>query len=401
MIIARRCLGVAVVLSVLTVMMGCVYPVRPRNARGDDRQEGHDASSPPREPGGATTVSSEDRTSHPSPPAGAPVPPSPDNMRNRDILSEPLLQRKLVVAHHMTAWVGWPQAPGFARAFDPVPEGAAEDVVGTKSVCPMYGLVRDPPLVDLEKAVRHELKSAVRMGLDGFQFFYPIHMHDGFLRKYSRVVQTFIKEAEVHAPDFRVTLCLCAPGNPATEPEMRSQWAEHIRWILADTAESPIWLRSPDGRLIVYTWVPEGFVDAFRGPDRPHIHHRAGIAATAVAYEKLAREIGEEIAFIFHMRGRSDDAYANLIYDYFPAAWRWTEGNMSEAAPRLAALARKRERLFSPSVYPGFFGHTYKVGEKGGNGRGKVGEDPIDELCRPYTKTQQTRLYRDLLEGAI
>jgi len=328
--------------------------------------------------------------------------PTSDGLRNRPELSLPLLDRKLIIAHHMTAWLGWHEAEGHGTKFDPVPAGGPTDVVGTKSVCAMYGLVQEPAVVDLDKAVQRELKSATLMGLDGFQFFYPIHMHDGFLRRYSRIVREFIKQAERTHPSFRVTLCLCAPGSPATEPEMRAQWAEHIRWILKDTADSPIWLRTPDGRLIVYTWVPEGFVDAFRSKDSPHIHQREGIAATALAYEKLAREIGEDIAYIFHMRGSQADWYANLIYDYFPAAWRWAEGNASADVARHAALARKRQRVFSPSVYPGFFGHTYKVGKgMSGAGRGKVGEDAVSELWRPYMKTRQTQLCRDLLESAI
>ena len=328
--------------------------------------------------------------------------PTVENLRNRPELSLPLLDRKLIVAHHMTAWLGWHESEGHGTKFDPVPEGGPADVVGTKSVCAMYGLVQQPALVDLDKAVQRELKAATLMGLDGFQFFYPIHMHDGFLRRYSRIVREFIKQAEETHPDFRVTLCLCAPKSPAPEPEMREQWAEHIRWILKDTAESPIWLRTPDGRLVVYTWVPEGFVDAFRAKDGPHIHQREGIAATALAYERLAEAIGEDIAYIFHMRGTQADWYANLIYDYFPAAWRWVEGDASADMARHAALARKRQRVFSPGIYPGFFGHTYKVGkDMTGGGRGEPGEDPVNELWRPYMKTRQTQLCRDLLESAI
>jgi len=82
--------------------------------------------------------------------------------------------------------------------------------------------------------------------------------------------------------------------------------------------------------------------DVFRSPDKPHIHHRARIAAAAVAYHKLAREIGEEIAYIFHIRGRCNDAYANLIYDYFPAAPRWTEVTRP-AMPPASAPSRGAE----------------------------------------------------------
>lgn len=326
------------------------------------------------------------------------APPNDSSLRNRPILSEPLLGRKLILAHHMTAWLGWEKAPDVGINFDPVP---TEDVVGSKSVAPMYGLVRSPKLLPLEDAVRHEIKSATRMGLDGFQFFFPIHMHDGFLRNYSTIVKTFIQQAEEHQPDFRVTLCLCAPNRPASEDEMRAQWAQHIRWILQDTKDSPIWVRSPDGRLVFYTWVPDGLMDPPSGGKRPHIHSRAGIAAAAAAYEKLAHDIGERIAFIYHMRGVSADWYANLIYDYFPAAWRWVDGDMSKDVPRLTDLARQRKRLFSPTVYPAFYGHTYRDNDGNPNGSGKVGRDPLEQLWRPYHKTDQTRLYRNLLKSSV
>lgn len=149
-----------------------------------------------------------------------------------------------------------------------------------------------------------------------------------------------------------------------------------------------------------YTWVPEGPPDAFRSSKPPHIHSPKGIATTAVAYEKLAQAIGEEIAFIFHMRGLADNDYANLIFDYFPAAWRWAEGNASADSARLLTLARHSNRLFSPTLYPGFHGHIYK-GDEQGNGSGRVGRDPIDQLWRPYHKAQHTGLFREQFEASI
>lgn len=334
-------------------------------------------------------------------PVVAKAEPTADTLRNRPELSRPLLDRKLIIAHHMTAWVGHPDIPRQYFSTNPVPTGGADAVVGTKSVAFMFGMVRRPPLIELQAAVRHEIRSAVRMGLDGFQFFYPIHMHDGFLRRYSLIVKTFIQQAEQHHPDFRVTLCLCAPTTPASPLEMREQWAEHIRWILQDTSSSPIWLRSPDGRLIFYTWVPDGLVPSDASGKRPHIHSREGIAAAALAYEQLARAIGERIAYIYHMRGVDKDWYADLIFDYFPAAWRWVEGDVAGDTSRLSRLAQRRQRLFSPSVYPGFYGHTYRGDDHNANGSGEVGRDPIGELWRPYEKTAQTALYRRLLQSAI
>lgn len=333
--------------------------------------------------------------------AAAASAPTPEALRNRADLSLPLLDRKLILAHHMTAWIGHHDIPRQFLNTNPVPIGAASEVIGTKSVAFMFGLVREPPLIDLEAAVLHEIKCAVRLGLDGFQFFYPIHMHDGFLRNYSRIVKTFIRQAERHEPDFRVTLCLCAPTKPASETACLEQWAEHIRWLLQDTADSPIWVRSPDGRLVFYTWVPDGILDPSPEGGRPHIHSRTGIAATAVAYEKLARLIGERVAYIYHLRGVDADWYANIVFDYFPAAWRWTDGDMSAAIPRLTKLARKRHRLFSPSIYPGFYGHTYRDHDGNPNGSGKVGSDPVDQLWRPYHKTAQTSLQRRLLQSAV
>jgi hypothetical protein len=336
-----------------------------------------------------------------APAASPPPPPESEPLRNRPELSKPLLDQRLILAHHMTAWIGYPDIESHALNSAPVPGGTAADMVGTRSTALLFQHVRQPALIDLPQAVLHEIRCARRMGLDGFQFFFPIHMHDGFLRKYSLIVKTFIQQAELHDPTFRVTLCLSAPTKPASESECLEQWAEHIRWLLKDTARSPIWLRSPDGRLIFYTWIPDGLLDPTPDGHRHHIHSRAGIAAAAVAYEKLARMIGDKIAYIYHLRGVDADWYANLIYDYFPAAWRWADGDMSKANPRLAALAQKRQRLFSPTVYPGFYGHTYRDHDGNPNGSGKVGVDPINELWRPYHKTGQTRLYRNLLESAI
>jgi hypothetical protein len=114
--------------------------------------------------------------------------------------------------------------------------------------------------IEVDRMAIHVLKSRRHRQ----RLFFPIHMHDGFLHDYCRIVRSFIRQAEAHFPDFRVSLCLCAPDSPASETEMRAQWAEHIRWLFAESADSKIWLRTPDGRLLFYTWVRLRLADCLR-----------------------------------------------------------------------------------------------------------------------------------------
>lgn len=63
---------------------------------------------------------------------------------------------------------------------------------------------------DIEAAAFH-IKTAKKLGIDGFQFFYPYPPNDVFLELYNDLIASFFKAADKYGIDFKFCLCLCSP----------------------------------------------------------------------------------------------------------------------------------------------------------------------------------------------
>ncbi len=313
--------------------------------------------------------------------------------------------QKLVLAHYMTDMVPRTRQK-LIRWIDPElaePGGSTAALGGLHQTVPMASLhLQD---ADLEKAVDFEIRAARQLGIDGFQFYYPLVDHTPVLaRNYNAIIAQFIRLSDSRYKGFRISLCLAHPatGKPTSEKEKISLWSPPIRELLNSTGKSPAWLRAGSGSLLFYLWVGDALADGIDGL----AHKPAEIKKVAEAYQRFSKAIGTPIEFVYQVRRPEIDApYIDSIVKTFPAVWGWTASDENlEFWDYLARRCRQEGCLYTQSVYPDYY--TSKVYARGKNNHAilptgvalKAGLDGIERHYR-VTNLAQTQLL--LLERAI
>ena len=140
-------------------------------------------------------------------------------------------QEKLVLAHYMTDMVPETRRRPI-RWVDPEladPNGSTAAVGGLHQTKPMAFLHLEN--MDLVQAVDFEIRAARQLGVDGFQFYYPLVDNTATLApRYNQIIRTFLELSETRYPGFRVSLCLSHPGSQkaTTEAERIAFWSPSI-----------------------------------------------------------------------------------------------------------------------------------------------------------------------------
>ena len=312
---------------------------------------------------------------------------------------------KLVMAHYMTDMV--PRTRGkLSRWIDPEladPRGSTAALGGLHQAVPMASLHLEN--ADLEKAVDFEIRAARQLGIDGFQFYYPLVDNTPSLAKsYNAIIAKFIELSDTRYAGFRISLCLAHPATarPTTEKQKIALWGPPFRKLLSSTGKSPAWLKNDSGALLFYLWVGDALADGIRGL----AHTPAEIQKTGQAYERLSSAIGTPIEYIYQVRRPElDPPYIDAIVKTFPAVWGWTasEENL-EFWDYLAKRCRQEGCLYTQSVYPDYY--TSKVYRRGKNDHAilptaqalEIGAEGIERHYR-VTNLAQTQL--QLLRRAV
>jgi len=273
---------------------------------------------------------------------------------------------KLVMAHYMTDMVPRTRQK-LIRWIDPEladPGGSTAALGGLHQTVPLAALHLED--ADLDKAVDFEIRAARQLGIDGFQFYYPLVDHTPVLaRSYNSIISRFISLSDSRYKGFRISLCLAHPatGKPTSEKEKIALWSPPIRELLSSTGKSPAWLRSGSGALLFYMWVGDALADGIDGL----AHKPAEIKKVGQAYQRFSRAIGTPIEFVYQVRRPEIDApYIDSILKTFPAVWGWTASDENlEFWDYLARRCREEDCLYTQSVYPDYY--TSKVYRKGKN----------------------------------
>jgi hypothetical protein len=274
--------------------------------------------------------------------------------RNRPALDLPIASRKLVVAHYMTHMLYY-RGVRTGHNWDPAmywPNGPAAKLGGLIQHYPMTVPFRTTR--SLEESVEFEMRAAKRLGVDGFQFFYPCPPNDAFMAHCGRIIRAFFRVAAARKLDFKLTLCLCSPDE-GTQKRKTDFWVKHIGEILSKHRDSPHWLRRPDGRNVFFLWCPDALTDRlphhWQVKDNPR-----RVADVADAYEDLARRLSLRIAYVYHLRWPNDRAHLRAVLDNFPAVWGWTDSYATDDGwERVAAGCKARKRDYTQTVYPDYY----------------------------------------------
>lgn len=315
-------------------------------------------------------------------------------LKNGDELSLPISGRKLVIAHCMTNIIRF-KGHKFEDSCDPAYYSSSGNITasigGLTQVLPMEdSLLKD---ASLDIAVAFEMRAAIASGIDGFQFYYPLGTDswDNIIKAYFRVAE------QQHFP-FYFTFCISHPSGGNEESRI-SSYAQRINDIFSEVGRNnPHWLRTPDGRLIVYQWNGEGLADIpadLNGFSKPYY--------IANAYKKLADTVHEKFASIFLINEQITSTKLNEYLDYFPACWIWTLPYVNNyIGEMVAATCKKRNRTFTGSTFCDFY--TSKLLERGtwniysAQGAADAG---LGKAERKYIVTGLSYNFRKLLEFGI
>lgn len=278
--------------------------------------------------------------------------------KNRPELSLPLLDRKLVIAHYMTMMTYSKDMRPNESLFDPATygrEGPAAHLGGMSQHIPMiahyYGAS-----ATLEESVAHEIRAAVELGVDGFQFYFPDRFDPATRDDACAIIIAYLQVAARQFPGFKLTVCPSHPDT-LTEEQNIAEFAVSLNRILAATRRLDSWLKTPDGRTIIYLWAPETLADSVT-PASQVDRHPERMVDVAVAYGRLAAACGLDAAFIYHLRDEwaGNAELLEEALDYFPAVWGFVPtSDRGDAWERVHTRCRERGRLYTQSVFNDFY----------------------------------------------
>lgn len=328
-------------------------------------------------------------------------------LKNRPELSLPLLDRKMVIAHYMTMMTYSKDMRPNESLFDlstyPI-DGPAAHVGGMMQHIPMIAHFHGASAT-LEESAAHEIRAAVELGIDGFQFYFPDRFDTATRDDTCAIVTTFLKVAAEQFPGFKLTVC---PSHPDTLSEAQNieNFAIVLNRILDETRSLDSWLKTPDGRTIIYLWAPECLAESVT-PESNVDRHPERMADVAEAYEKLARACGIKAAFIYHLRDEwaGNKALLEEALDYFPAVWGFVPtSDQGDAWEHVFKRCRERGRLYTQSAFNDFY--TSKFHDKIDEWRVILHLDEcldgcVDDYWKRYLPCDLSRSFRRQLQRAV
>lgn len=286
-------------------------------------------------------------------------PPQP----NRADLSLPIADRKLVIAHYMTGMIPAPDTETehwmALKWYDP--NGPTAPLGGIYQTLPDVMLVH-PDLMPMKQAALFEMRTAKTLGVDGFNFFYPMGPDEAFRDRYDRIILSFFQAAKEHDLDFKLTLCFSPfGGDDLSANEKARILGKHLGKLLEQTGDSRHWLRTPDGRLLIYTWLTASIVNkSLDGKQWELPKHPELLPMAAEAFDVLADTAGTKIAVLFQLDHPQDAEFVERVLDYFPAVYGWCRlGDDLKNWRRVAAQCKQRSRTYIQEVHGDFY--TSKV----------------------------------------
>jgi hypothetical protein len=318
-----------------------------------------------------------------------------DNLKNRPELRLPLADTKRVIAHCMTNIIRY-KGHTFEDSCNPDYFAATGNISSSLGGLTQVRVMSDSLLSNatLDEAVEFEMRTALKCGIDGFQFYYVLGS-----AAWDEIIKAYFRVADEKNIDFKFTFCISHPAG-GTEAGRIAEFAIRMNNIFAAAGhDNPHWLRTPDGRLIVYMWYGDGLADIpddLKGFSKPYY--------VASAYNKLGSLVNERLACIFSVNEHISAGTLDEYLDYFPAPWIWTLAyTKNYIGYAIARACKKRNRSFTGSAFPDFY--TSKLLKKGTWEMYASAKDAvragIKKVERKYLATGLSVNFRSLLQFCI
>ncbi|UAY50731.1 endo-1,3-alpha-glucanase family glycosylhydrolase [Ferruginibacter albus] len=318
-----------------------------------------------------------------------------DTLANLPELSMPLTSKKLVIAHCMTHIIRF-EGHEFEDGCNPKYYPITSPIGGYTQV----NVMADSMLqhASIAEAVEYEMRAAKRCGIDGFQFYYPL----GNEALVDTVIKTYFRVADEKNIDFKFTFCFSHPNTPGLDENAKLiQFAIRVNDIMSAVGhDNKHWLRTPDGRLIVYLWYGEQIADIpTDNLGKPAAYYQAR------AYRKLAGACNERFACMYSINTQVDKAFLDDVLDYFPGVWLWTESYERKGQDVMVAnYCKKRKRAYTGTVFPDFY--TSKVLKPNDPewhilNNADAESAGLGGMQRKYMATGLSQTFRNLMDFAI
>ncbi len=326
---------------------------------------------------------------------------------NRAELSKPIADKKLVIAHYMTGMIPTPEGEtGHWMSPDLYdPQGSTAKLGGIFQTLPVPMLLY-PDLLPMKKAALLEMRTAKTLGVDGFNFYYPFGPDDAFRDRYDRFILSFFEAAKENNLDFKLTLCISPIGGSDMTTEQKARTlGEHLRGLLEKTGNSDNWLRTPDGKLLIYTWLADAIVNEDLDGKQWEIYQNQHLLQKAAAvFDKIAEHAGTEAVFLYHLDQPNDPKFVEKVLDYFPAVYGWCGvGEDLKVWRRVAEQCKARGRTYIQEVHPAFYGSKVHPVDSWAMifDHQRAVEMGVDQLERHIQITGLTQTFCDKLQMAI
>jgi hypothetical protein len=197
----------------------------------------------------------------------------------------------------------------------------------------------------------------MELGIDGFQFFYPLGQTEA-LSHYNSNIKAFFRAVDRMNADFKLTVCLCLAEREMTEKQKTERWGDALKDLLSNRDWKDIWLKTPDGRHIIYLWVGDGLSDDAYGIG-DILKDTSLVRKDAEAYERLAQYCGIKAAYVYHVRRWLFDhsGVISELLKYYPAFWSFIPLNSENGSDwdAFAKKCRSKGRAYTVSVCPDFY----------------------------------------------
>jgi hypothetical protein len=272
---------------------------------------------------------------------------STDSLKNLSLLSLPLTNKKLVMAHCMTNIIRY-KGHKFEDSCNPDYYSPTDNITSSIGGLTQVNVIADKYLSEasLDEAVEFEMRTAIASGIDGFQFYYTLGNDS-----WDDIIKAYFRVADKKNIDFKLTFCISHPsGN--TQTKRIAEFARRINSIMNEAGhDNKHWMRTPDGRLIIYTWYGDGLADVPEGnSEYPAPYY------VAEAFKKLGTAVNEDLACVISINEQITKEKLNSYLDYFPAVWLWTLPYTDHYIGELVAgECKKRGRVFTGSAFPDFY----------------------------------------------
>ncbi len=308
-----------------------------------------------------------------------------DQSISEEILSKPMFNKNdgYVIAHYMTKQLPFDNG-GQKFFFEKnwyIRDGWGKAGGGYLRCFPIYGYYWKGRTH--EEHVLFEIEMAKKLGIDGFHFYFPgCGSNTTDMANYNRAIKKYIEVIKDHDLNFKITLSICdLDHQPGQTTEVRvKRVGERINELLdyKDSRDHKMWLRTPDGRLIFYTFNPKGLsVEAVQALEEGN--KREQYRFLAKAFAGLGEEVGEGLAVMLLSENFEQyfsspslrDKYKtytekiteyqreiNLILDYFPGITNFfnaMDQHGIDSYLYLNETCNKRNRTYIPAVHPDYY----------------------------------------------